>query len=405
MTRTRSARLGAALALSAAPLVATAQPVSMPTPVDDPLSIEAGASVEHHSNIFRLQNGTSDTIARALLGVRYVQQQSLQRITAFANVQPVKYFDNSRYDFVGWTAGAGWDFQIGRPIFGTLTADFTRDQTPFDVIGFAQNNLRNLVALRALGGFRITQGLSAIAAVDRLSVDNSLDTQRSANFDRTGAEVGVRYAPGGATELDIVYRREDGDFPNRQVFDANGFLLPAAVDNAYTQDGALMRLSWRPNELTRVSGNVGYTRRTFENLPQRDFSGVTTGLDAEYQYSGRLMLRGSIFRSIDTIELLNASYIDAIGFALRPTWQITGRTSIDGILTYATRTYEGDPGFVLTGQEVREDRLTDVGVRVNYEYARRITLFADLRSLRRTSNYAGFDFTDNWFGVGVRGAF
>lgn len=410
MAMTHTQRLRAALALCFLPVAAVAQPVSMPTRAEDVFSVEAGAGVEHHSNLFRAQNGESDTILRALLGIRAERELSLQRFSGFANLQPVKYISNSRYDFVGLTAGAGWDWQIGRPLFGNFSAGFTRDQTPFDVIGFdatgrAQNNLRNLVSLRALGGLRLTQGLSAIAAVDRLNVENSLDVQRGADFRRTGAEVGMRYAPGGATEFDVVYRREDGDFPNRQVFDALGLLLPAAVDNQYTQDGLLLRLGWRPSEASRLSGNVGYTRRSFENLPQRDFSGVTAGLDAEWPLSGQVLMRASVFRSIDTIELLNASYIDAIGFGIRPTWQVTSRIAIDGILSYATRSYQGDPRFVISNLEVREDKLTDLGVRVNYELARRIALYGDLRTLRRTSNYQGFDFTDNWFGVGVRGAF
>jgi hypothetical protein len=405
MTHFSLSRIRAALVLATFSAGAAAQPVTMPTQVSDVLSFEVGGGFEYHDNIFRLEGGPSDTVLRGLLGVRFEREVSLQRFTAFANISPVKYLDFSAYDYLGYNAGLQWDWEVGRPIFGTLQANLSRDQTAFDVIGGAQNNLRDLRSFRGLVGFRLTQSMSVIAALDQLNIDNSLITQQASNFDRTGFEGGIRYAPGNALDLDFVYRREDGEFPNRQVFDANGNLLPAAVDNAFTQDTVLVRLGYRPSEATRVAGNIGYARRNFDNVPQRDFSGITGGLDAEWPLSGQVQMRASLFRTIDTADLLTSNFIDTLGFVVRPVWTLTSRVTIDGLFSYANRSYDGDPGFVFTGAPVREDRLIEFGVRVNYEFARRIFLFGDLRRLDRSSNYAGFDFVDNWFGLGVRAAF
>jgi hypothetical protein len=385
--------------------LALAQPVTMPTQVPDVLSFEVSGGVEQHSNIFRTPDGPSDTVLRGLLGVRFEREVSLQRFTAFANVQPVKYLDFSRYDYVGYALGGTWDWEVGRPLFGTFSAGYTRDQSPFDAVGGPINNLRDLLTLRALAGFRMTQNLSAIGAVDYFTLDNSALSLQSANFDRQGLEAGLRYAPETAATFDFVYRRENGDYPNRQVFDANGNVLPAAVDNAYTQDALLMRIGYRPSDLTRLVGTIGYTRRSFENVPQRDFGGITGSLDWERPLSGAFLMRASVFRLIDVTELLNANFVLATGAALRPTWTLTSRTTLDGILAYTTRSYVGDPGFVFTGLPVRKDKLLEFGVRLNYEVARRVFLYADLRRLDRSSNYDGFDFTDNWYGAGVRALF
>jgi hypothetical protein len=391
--------------MTIAPIAAFAQPVSMPTQVDDVLSFDVAGGFEHHSNIFRLRDGPSDTVLRGLFGVRFEREVSLQRFAAYLNLEPVKYLDFSSYDYVGYSAGGTWDWEVGRPVFGQVLVRYSRAQTAFDAIGFAQNNLQNVLFARALAGFRITQAWSAIGAIDTLQTDNSLSTQQAANFDRLGLEAGMRYAPGNATELDFVYRHEDASFPNRQVFDANGNLLPALVDNAYTQDAMLVRVGYRPTDATRVVGNVGYTRRAYDNIGQRDFDGFTAGLDFEWPLSGAVLMRASVFRTIDSTELVSASYIDVKGFGIRPTWQASSRVSVDGIAVYSSRNYEGDPGFVFTGAEIRKDKLLDIGVRVNYELARRIFLFADLRRLDRTSNYGEFEFTDNWFGLGVRASF
>jgi hypothetical protein len=392
-------------ALAAMPLLVTAQPVSMPTQVSDVFSFEATGGFEHHSNIFRLPVATSETVLRGLIGVRFEREVSLQRFTLFGNVQPVKYLDFSRYDYVGYNVGGQWDWEVGRPVFGTVTANYLRDQTPFDLLGAPVKNLRDLWTARALAGLRLTQSWALIGAVDYLSLDNSSTFYRASDFSATGIEAGVRYYPGTAIDMDFVYRRESGEFPNRQVFDANGNLLPTAVDNAYSQDALLWRVNWRPYAEARYGGTVGYTRRSFDTLSQRDFSGITGTLEADFPMTGALQFRGAVFNTIGSAELLNANYIRDTGIRLTPVWRATSRLSVDGLLLYTTRRYEGDPGFVFTGAEVRRDKILDYGLRVNYEFARRVFLYGDLRRADRTSNYAGNDFTDNWFGFGVRAAF
>lgn len=395
----------AAGAIASAPLLSHAQPVSMPTQVSDVLSFEAAASVENRSNLFRTPVATRDTIFRGLLGARFEREVSLQRFSLYGNVQPVKYMDNSQYDYLGYNFGGRWDWEVGRPVFGTVLANYLRDQSAFDVVGGRVNNLRDQVNLRALAGFRLTQSWAMIGAVDYFSIDNSAASVRPANFNANGVEGGVRYYPGSAIDMDFVYRRENGNFPNRQVFDAIGNLLPAAIDNAYAQDALLWRVNYRPNDVTRYGGTIGYTRRNYETLSQRDFSGITGRFDVEFPLTGAITMRGAIFNSIDLAELLNANYVRSTGVSVRPSWGLTARVSLEGIVDYSIRRFEGDPGFVISGAPVRRDKITDVGLRVNYELARRVFLYGELRRLDRTSNYVGNEFTDNWFGVGVRAAF
>lgn len=404
MSTSHFLRRCAAGALAAAPLLAVAQPVSMPTQVSDVLSFEASGAFENHSNILRTPSGQSDTVIRGLLGARFEREVSLQRLSLFGNIQPVKYLDLSRFDYIGYNLGGQWDWEIGRPVFGTVTANYLRDQSAFDVFGPIKN-LRDLWTVRGLAGLRLTQSWAVIGAADYLSLENSAAAVQASNFNVTGVEAGLRYYPGTAVDMDFVYRRESGEYPNRQIFDANGNLLPAAVDNAFAQDALLWRLNYRPNEVTRYGGTIGYTRRNYDTLAQRDFSGITGSLEAEVPLSGAILFRGAVFNSISTAELLNANYIRDTGFRLTPTWRATSRFSIDGLLLYTMRRYEGDPGFVFTGAPIREDKVIDFGIRVNYEFARRVFFFGDLRRLDRTSNYAGNDFTDNWFGFGVRAAF
>jgi hypothetical protein len=256
-----------------------------------------------------------------------------------------------------------------------------------------------------LAGLRLTQAWAAIAAFDQTHASNSLLSQQPADYSRTGLEAGVRYAPQSALELDAVWRHETARYPNRQIVDANGTPLPDAVDNAYTQDTPLMRLAYRPHDASRIAGQLGYTQRRYDNLSQRDFSGVTTGLDAEWPLSGAVVMRGGLLRSIEVAAVPSANYIEVRGVALRPAWQITGRTRLEATVAYSNRRYLGDPGTALSGGLVREDHLRQYGLELRYQIARRTWLSASVRQLSRDSNYPGYDFTDRWAGVGVSTAF
>ena len=406
MNRKTLIRLGVSLALTSLSFQARTQPVAMPAAgLDPPLSIDAALDLEYHSNVFRIADGPADTVARALLGLRFEREFSLQRLSLTAFITPVKYFEQSAYDYLGYGVAALWDIEVGRPVFGQLAVRLARDQTPFDLIGLAQNNLQDLRMARGLLGWRITQAWAVIGAIDTWSSDNSLDSQKPANYTRTGMEAGVRYLPGGALEMDIVWRHESARYPNRQVFDSVGNLLPAAVDNAYDQDTPLARVSYRPSDATRITGMAGYTRRRYENVPQRDFSGVTGGIDAEWPATAAFLLRGSILRSIEVVELSSANYIDVRSLNFRPVWQLSGRSTLEPLVGVAGRRYLGDPGFVVSGSPVRVDRLREAGLRLRYDLGRRTVAHLEYRYLSRNSNYPVNDFKDHWVGVGVRGSF
>lgn len=405
MPKSPTHRLCAVLLSATAPMAVLAQPVTMPTQVADVFSIDVGGSIEHHDNIFRVKGGPSDTVLRGLIGARFERDISLQRISIYGTLEPVKYLDYSSYDYLGYTAGAVWDIEVGRPLFGQLSARAARTQSAFDSIGGAQDNLQDTVLLRGLVGFRITQSWAAIGALDWYDVENSLATQQGSNYERTGYEAGFRYAPGTGTRLDFVYRNDQGEYPNRQVFDSLGNLLPGAVDNGYSQDTLLLRAAYRPSDASSIGGSIGYTRRDYDNVPERDFSGLTGSVDVEWPLSGAVQMRASAYRRLESEELLTSSYADVLGMLLTPRWAMSARVALEGILLYEDRRYEGDPGFVFTGAEIRKDKVLDFGVRVNYELARRVFVYADLRRRDRSSNYEQYDYTDNWFGLGIRAAF
>jgi hypothetical protein len=398
----------AAALLAAIPVVATAQivpPAFWDPQQDDVFVTELAGTLTHQTNPFAVPNGPSDTIFQGLVGLRFVRDVSLQRFSADAAATPTLYFDNSVYNYVGLRGGLQWDWEVGRPVFGQFVLRAARDRTAFENLDFGIDNIYTQWTMRGLVGFRFTPSWAVFVAADYDDLSNSNASQKPADRQRTGVEAGVRYQPGSASEFDFLYRREDGDYPNQQVFDSNGQLLPARVDNGYTEDSVLARLWYRPSDATRFGAVVGFTNRNYDNIPARDFSGPVLGANVEWAQTGALGWRLELLRSIESDQYSqSANYVDVKRIALRPSWRATGKVTVDFLAAYMTRDYAGDPGIVL-GQPQREDKVTQLGLVTSVEFARNLYGELTFNYTRRNSNFAQFEYDNTAFGVGVRALF
>jgi exopolysaccharide biosynthesis operon protein EpsL len=395
---------------------AQSQALGQPIQVEDVLTFQAGLSVDRHSNVFKLPSnvsplatygGTSrgETILTGLFGVKFDRDFSLQRVTLFGNVRPKKYLSYSRFDHVAYDAGLNWDWAIGRPWFGKLGVNFGQQQSSFTDVQQSERNLQRNVDLYFKAGLRLTPSWALLAGIDNSRRDSSSNAQAATDFDLLGAEIGVRYVPGTGNEFDLVYRTTDGDYPNRQVVDAQGQPLllqnPNGVDNGYKESSLLTRLQYKPNEDTKITGELGFTRRSFDNFADRDFSGPTSKLTLDWRPGGAFFMGIDFIRDIGSQELLTANYVDVLELRLRPTFRLTGKTSIAGTLSWQNRSFDGDPGFNPAVDTQRKDRLLNLGVAMNWQYSRNILFTAGYRRESRSSNVVG-SFNDNILSLGGR---
>lgn len=380
----------------------------------DVLTFRAGLSLEHHDNIFNLPDGVepteqtyggsgrSDMQVRGLFGASFDRQVSLQRFQLFGEIEPVKFMEFSRFDHVAYDLGANWDWAIGRPWFGTLGMRLSERLSGFDSIIITDKNEEQRNRYYATAGMRLTPDWAIISGIDLETAKNSASELEYYDYDFLSYELGARYNRGRQAEFEFVWRHTDGDYPNRQLLDSSGNVLPASIDNQFSQDAALLRLQYRPSNDSRIAGNVGYTSRKYDNQPERDFSGMVAGLDLDWAPSGAFQMRTSLIHEIQPEDLLTANHVTATSLILRPMFQLTGRTGLEGLAQYTTRDYDGDP---LAGGGVREDDVTVVGLDVIYAYSRTITGRAGVQYVKRDSNIDQFDFDDTRLTLSVLASF
>ncbi|MGB7181683.1 MAG: outer membrane beta-barrel protein, partial [Burkholderiaceae bacterium] len=235
-------------------------------------------------------------------------------------------------------------------------------------------------------------------------LDNSTTAQNNADRRFTGTEFGVRYAPGTGNEFDLVYRRTDGKYPNRQVVDALGqpLLGGAGIDNGFNENAFLVRVQYKPNEDTTISGQAGLTRRSYDTFTQRDFSGPTARLTLDWRPGGAFFMGVDLVRDIAEDQILSANYVDLTELRLRPTIRLTGKTSLAGLLSFQNRDYGGDPGFATGAAVVRKDKINRLGFSADWQYSRNILVTLGYERVARSSNYPDLDYNNNILSIGAK---
>jgi hypothetical protein len=380
------------------------------------ISLTAGLGVTRDSNILRLPdgsnteryggNGMADTYLRGTLGISFDRLISQQRLQMSAEVDGYKYNEYSDFDNIGYNAGINYDWVIGRPFFGRVGGRFYQYQPAIQDRGLLQPETeRNEVRRQTLylnGGIRFTPRWSAIAGWDLDRRRNSSPLYEDADTDFNTLEGGVRFAPGTGTEIDIVYRRTDGDYKNLQVVGSEGLpLLTGPRSSDFSQDALVARVSYRPSEDSRLAGRIGYTKRDFDADTTRNFSGITTGFDIEWAQSGAIRWLVSIARDIEPDDsAITSTYADARSIALRPSIQATGKIRVLPFYQYVNRKFAGEGG-----QAERKDTFQAYGVGVNYEIRRNLMAILDLRQERRNSNLDVLDFDANIISLGIQARF
>jgi hypothetical protein len=382
----------------------------------DVISLTAGLGVTRDSNVLRVRDGTnteayggngmSDTYLRGTLGISFDRLISRQRLQMSAEVDGYKYNEYSDFDNVGYNAGLNYDWVIGRPFFGRAGGRFYQYQPAIQDRGLLQPETeRNEVRRQTLylnGGIRFTPSWSAIAGWDLDRRRNSSALYEDADTDYNTLEGGVRFAPGTGTEIDVVYRRTDGDYKNLQVTGPEGLpLLTGPRSSDFSQDALVARVSYRPSEDSRLAGRIGYTKRDYDVDTGRNFSGITTGFDVEWAQSGAIRWLVSIARDIEPDDsAITSTYADAKSIALRPSIQATGKIRVLPFYQYVDRSFKGEGGL---GE--REDTFQAYGVGVNYEIRRNLMAILDLRQEKRNSNIDVLDFDANIISLGIQARF
>ena len=359
--------------------------------LNDHLEVFAQENVTHDSNIFRLSDNLdpssvgathkADDIFTTGLGFLFDYPVSLQRFQLGYTWVDSRYRDNKDLDHRGHAARAAWLWSVTPHITGDMTYQEERTLASFANI---QANRPDLITSRlaeASAAWMVTPSWRVHGRVDGGTTEHT-DTTSFENLRAVSAETGLSYVTAQENRIGVAVRGESGKSPDEQLVE--GILF----DNKYTQWGAGVQARWVVTGHSRFDGRLDYTRRTYEQFTQRNYSGPTFAATYTWTPTGKIIVATTASRDAAPLQDTNTSFVLVTALAIRPDWQITDKVSLRGNLQYAKWDYHGDPALGLD----YEHRVKAGGIALLYRPFERVSITGAYQHERRTSTLVNADY-------------
>lgn len=374
-----------ALALAAGLAVPSSNAFAL---LGDRLELFAAETFTYDSNLLRISKSANafGTIGSSNLSDIYLTTSAGFNLNVpvgrqlFVGGYALNRIDYSRFSDLSYTGREGrgiWFWQLGNALSGQVGFTDTTSQATFVNFTARIKDKVTTQTLFANGAYLVNPYWQLRGAVDGLHQDHSEVARLDQNINVTGTEGGLNFISRRGNTIGLLLRSEDGRYPNRQI---------GVFDNAYTQRTASIVLDWAITPASRVSGRVGHTRRDFDTLSNRDFSGVVGRAVYDWTPGGRFSLSAIAQRDISVYEDIRTSFVLVKGVALRPAYRVDDKLSLGGVADYAIRDYLGDP----TGA-TREDKVKTLGVTATWLPTRSTSV---ITSLTRETRSSSLQFSD-----------
>jgi exopolysaccharide biosynthesis operon protein EpsL len=369
----------------------------------DTVFISGNGGITYDSNVFRVSSdltpqqvegfiGNSnkgDIIYNAGVGLSADVPYSRQRFQANLNVNDYRYSRFSNLDYVGGSGRAAWLWQVGDDWSGDVVYGLSRSLQSFNYFASTQRNVIDRQYFSFDPRYRIAPNWELQAGVNYSTVRNGLQSADINDFNQFGWDLGTRYITPSGNSVGVRVQSWSVRFPN--IFPFQG----APFDNAYRDTRASTFFDWKFSGASTIDGSVGYKERRHENLPQRDFQGMTGSVGWTWTPSGKSSVRFVAARDIGGLEDIAVTYVRTYTLSAKPTYQLTGKVGLNGLAQYQDIHFLGNPGFgITTTASDRHDKLGTLGAGLSYQATRTLLFGLNYSWSQRTSNVQFGDFKD-----------
>lgn len=379
---------------------------------EDTFKPYASINYSYDSNLFRVANdtealrvlGTTDTAEHyrtVAAGINVDWRLSRQTLRAHAQVNRSDFATYEQLNYTGRDMLLQWSWVVGSIARGDVGASEVRTLGSFNELQRVVGNVRTVRRRFVNGAVKLDNRWQVQAAATRIDLLNSSNTalQRSLDFTEDSLNLGVQYQTPKGTLVDLGSRFSNGTYPNRQIVG----LTP--VDNSYKQVDPGLGITWSPTGKTRVQGRLGYTQRTYDDVPQRNFTGATGRLSGDWFVTGKTAFNMAMYREIGAYEDTVASYSLTHGIAVGASWLTSAKTKLTVRASHDQRSFDGDPQFIVSPLPVRQDQVSTLLANFNYAVRRNVALGFTLQAGERTSNRALEEYRYHSGMVNLRGEF
>lgn len=355
----------------------------------EPFTVDVGTTITHDDNFYRLsssadaealtgQSSKSEQIISPYISLGIVKEYSLQKVEAKVTARDNRYLENDRLDFTAVDYDAAWLWQITPSFGGRILVGRTEALNDFgDYTNFAEQNIRTISTERLDLEYLVGGAWSVVGGVSRMDIKNSATFQAQSSEERFSQELGGKYEFPSGTWLKLVRREGDGDFTDRDADPAT------QLDSGYDLSATELSGLWRYSGKTTFDMKLADMKAEYDNFGSRDYSVGIGEVNMDWKATGKIGLRSSLFRRVNSFLTDTSSYYIADGLLLAPTWQITTKTALVVSHQYEKRKYRG---AIVPIAESREDDFNITSVAVNWLPTRASAVSAAVGRNQRSSD-------------------
>jgi hypothetical protein len=371
----RAAAIAAALAAAASGGAWADEP--------NPYYIGATASLSHDSNVYRTPNGRGDTYGGLGLVAGFDQSINRQRLYADLNVRNNRYAREKTLDNVSYGLNAGWDWATIDKLSGGVSVGATQGLASYNYNNTSRpTTARDVLNTEQLGARVLWGGDAALNLTGAYGYNRVSYTETIANdSSQHSASLGASYRVGPTLRLGTALRLTRATQPNAVQ------TAPGVYESNKTNGRNIdLTADWSSTAQTYLNARLSWTNQTNSGLNNRDFSGLTGGLIANYAPTSRITFNASLSRDTGA----NSSFFSQTNpitgqrsanqaannqtfdnFGAGATYAVTSKISLNSGLQYR-RGNIVDQIFVGTVALNNEytDKTLDASIGLNYAVAR-----------------------------------
>jgi hypothetical protein len=346
--------------------------------------VEGG--VMRDDNVLRRQSAREgDTIARVGAGMRYEQRiVGRQRLRFDGRVDGYGFQNFDTLNHVAYAVAGNWLWEVGNDLSGTVIAARERRLADLGERQEATLDLITLTRLAATGAYRLGPSTRVRAGIDYTRGERSL--RPDVNLRGTSLVFGADYVTVFQNFFGMEYRTTQGDAPVPEAVAQLGTF----VNNDFSEhELAFVSTYLTPDRRLRVDGRLGKTRRTYTQVPGRDFSGATYRAGAEWFMGVKTGLEFFVYKEPRSILDVAASHVVLNGIAMGPKWAYSQKLVFSLRWLHERRQFVGDPALASAAVPLRDELVNTVRFGIGWEPERHWQVGLGLDGGTRASNFFG----------------
>ena len=246
----------------------------------------------HDSNVFRVNDGPSDSYSTTSLLGGFDQKISRQRVYLNANIARNLYRNETELNNTSYGLNTGWDWQTIEKLSGTLTAGLNRSLASQSDSSTISQNVNNEVTTQHYGA-TARWGGESILTLEGAYAHNKVSYSEQSTGDSTGdtGSVGLYYRPGATLRLGTAVRYSRSKTPLGATL-TDGTLGPNTETGKYLD----LLADWQPTSQTSLNTRLSWARQSNSQVDSRDFSGLTGSIIGTYAPTAKVSLNATLSR-------------------------------------------------------------------------------------------------------------